>query len=407
MLAEFTELVKTFDKVRDYMRDFYVYGFKVRKDFTQKSKRTYDNEKRRIESYLSKYIIWDYSKNGKAVFISIDSSKINSNPLYLAWRAKSFTDNDIVLHFYLIDILQDKQNINIEQLTDILCERSLIIFDVQTVRNKCKEYVKLGLFSVYKDGKKSIYNLNLENVENLTESTTDAIMLFQEILPFGMLGNTILEDANKINDLFSFKHHYIVHTLEDEILLQILNAISSKKEVQLTNTKTGQSNTIKGIPICIFVSLQTGRRYVCVYINERNNFINYRLDNIKSIKTYDVVKDYEIINDMLKRKLNKCFGVSFGNSENIEEFSMKIQIDEQREHYVLERLKRECRNGTIEKLGDNIFLYKINVFDSNELLAWVKTFTGRIIEVNCTKDFVARKVYKDIYRMKNMYNSKK
>ena len=48
-MAEFQELIKNFDRIRDYMRQFYVYGFKMRNDFEEKSARTYDNERRRIE----------------------------------------------------------------------------------------------------------------------------------------------------------------------------------------------------------------------------------------------------------------------------------------------------------------------------------------------------------------------
>ena len=36
-MAEFQELIKNFDRIRDYMRQFYVYGFKSRNDFDAKS----------------------------------------------------------------------------------------------------------------------------------------------------------------------------------------------------------------------------------------------------------------------------------------------------------------------------------------------------------------------------------
>ena len=83
-MARFSELIKKFDKIRDYMRDFYVYGFKSRADFTQKSARTYDNEKRRIESYMGEYMKWDYSSGSKTSFISVDCACIPINPLYAA-----------------------------------------------------------------------------------------------------------------------------------------------------------------------------------------------------------------------------------------------------------------------------------------------------------------------------------
>ena len=48
----FNELIKSFDNIRQLMRDFYVFGFKSRADFADKSARSYDNERRRIESWL-------------------------------------------------------------------------------------------------------------------------------------------------------------------------------------------------------------------------------------------------------------------------------------------------------------------------------------------------------------------
>ena len=45
----YSELIKHFDRIRNYMHEFYIYGFKDRNQITHKSKRSYDNEKRRLE----------------------------------------------------------------------------------------------------------------------------------------------------------------------------------------------------------------------------------------------------------------------------------------------------------------------------------------------------------------------
>ena len=50
-MLEYQELIKNFERIRDYMRQFFVYGFKVRGDYKGKSARTYDNERRRIEVF--------------------------------------------------------------------------------------------------------------------------------------------------------------------------------------------------------------------------------------------------------------------------------------------------------------------------------------------------------------------
>ena len=49
----YNELIKNFEKVRAYMREFYVYGFKSRTEYDAKSARSYDDERRRLESWLT------------------------------------------------------------------------------------------------------------------------------------------------------------------------------------------------------------------------------------------------------------------------------------------------------------------------------------------------------------------
>ena len=52
----YSELIKNFDRIRDFMRQFYVYGFRSRSEYDKKSTRSYDNERRRIESWLGSYM---------------------------------------------------------------------------------------------------------------------------------------------------------------------------------------------------------------------------------------------------------------------------------------------------------------------------------------------------------------
>ena len=114
----YSELIKSFEKIRDYMRDFYVYGFKSREDYTRKSARSYDDERRRIESWLGGYMAFRHTAEGKNVFISVDNRSVIRNPLHSAWKAKSFTDKDITLHFCILDILSDGGPRSVSEITD-------------------------------------------------------------------------------------------------------------------------------------------------------------------------------------------------------------------------------------------------------------------------------------------------
>lgn len=84
----YSELIKSFSRIRTYMRSFYVYGFKHRGEFDEKSARGYDNERRRIESWLGDYMSFGQDGDGRRVFLSVDSRSVSSTPLYRAFRTK-------------------------------------------------------------------------------------------------------------------------------------------------------------------------------------------------------------------------------------------------------------------------------------------------------------------------------
>lgn len=411
-MAEFQELIKNFDRIRDYMRQFYIYGFKVRADYNKKSARTYDNERRRIESWLSNYVESGYTSNGKQVYINVDSKTITQNPLYAAWKAKSFTDNDIMLHFFIPDLLYDnEEGMSAGELGDRMAERYGVVFDSQTVRLKLKEYEELEILEAEKKGKTRVYRLNRcrtgwpGNEGGNNRCFLTAVKFYQEAAPIGVIGSTILDRAREKNNIFGFKHHFIVHTLEDGILMEILEAMREERSIAFVNksSRSGNEMTMEGLPLKIFVSTRTGRRYVCCYLKKRRRFTNIRLDCISRVRRTEVCEDYAGRRAMLEENLNRCFGVSFGGKSRMEELSMKIHIDEEKEPYILNRLYREGRGGEISKTGEHEYRYKGEFFDTNEMLAWVKTFTGRVLEIQGSNRIAVSKVKRDWERMYEMY----
>ena len=145
-MAVYSELIKNFEKIREYVRDFYIFGFHTRESFDAKSKRTYDNEKRRIESWLPDHVHTSLEGHKKKVSVQVDSGNIFQNPLYQCYRSKTFTDNDIRLHFILMDALEDNA-MSVSEIADYISANYGMIIDVQIIRIKLKEYVKEGLVS--------------------------------------------------------------------------------------------------------------------------------------------------------------------------------------------------------------------------------------------------------------------
>lgn len=411
-MAGFSELIKSFEKTRDYVRDFFIYGYKVRNEFERKSSRTYDNEKRRVESWLGDHLRYDYSRRGKHTSISVDSGHIHENPLYNAYYSKSFTDNDIRLHFLLIDILYEGESLSLKEITDRLSENYHQIFDEQTVRGKLKEYADEGIFVKTKIKKTDYFSLSKDTAASLFEEyegLSDAVKFFSGDDEFGIVGNSLLKAADIKNDIFFRKHNFIVHTLEDILLPDILEAIENKRYISFVNF--GSANAAPpadytAVPMRILCSLRTGRRYLAAYVPEYKRFNSFRLDYIKCIKKGTVCEDYDIYYEKYLKNENRCFGVSFGTRHElgtVTPVKLTLYINEKTEGFVIDRLNREKRFGTVERISENIYTYTADVFDPNEVMHWAKTFIGRIIKVEGGSEKIRKKFYKDIDRMHRMY----
>ena len=419
-MAGFSELIKNFGKTRDYIRDFFIYGCKVRSDFDRKSMRTYSDEKRRVESWMGDYMRYDDSVHGRSVSISVDSGHIPENPLYNAFYSKSFTDNDMLLHFLLTDILSDGEYRALKDIVDELNSEYSMLFDEQTVRNKLKEYTQEGLVLSEKRGKTLYYSLCGDRADEYIshfEGLDDALKYFSEVQHFGVIGNSILKTADMDNDLFFIKHNYIIHTLEDILIPDILSAMEEKRYIilQTFSAKKRSDSDDNGretqvVPMQILVSVQTGRQYLAAYIPSVKRFSSFRLDYIKTIKKSTVCENYDELKAKYEKNISRCFGVSFGTRRETGTVTpMKITfcVDEDKEPYIIERLNREKRCCTLEKIEENLYTLTADVFDPNEIMHWAKTFIGRIVNIEGGTDEIKRRFYNDIIRMEEMYGGDK
>ena len=409
-MSDFQELIKNFAKTREYVRDFFVYGFKTRKEFKGKSPRTYDNERRRLESWLAPYVQKDYGSSGANISLAIDSNLLDTNPLFRVWKTKSFTDNDIVLHFLILDLLQKNNKLTVEEITDYLLNKYETFFDIQTVRRKCNHYAKEGLLQKEKVGKTVFFSLDnsLTFWLDSNKAILDALAFNKMAEVFGIIGNYLTQQLEHENRTFRVKHSFFVHTLEDAILLDLINAIYHQKSVRLDNKSTRKeiTNTIDCVPLQIFTSTRSGRRFLCGYLKKSKRFRCFRLDAIKKVITLESVPEYKELKNKLDKNRPHIWGVSFDGTErrHLERLILTLKIREPAENYILERLIQEGRGGTITKISRNIYRYEIEVFDCNEMLPWIRTFIGRILSLECTAKSVEQRFYQDLQAMYRMYH---
>lgn len=405
----YSELIKSFERIRSYMREFYLYGFKSREEYEAKSARTYDNERRRIESWLGDYMTFRQDTSGKKVFLSVDSRRIPQNPLHKAFKAKSFTDKDITLHFYIMDLLADGDALTSREITDHISDDYLAHFngdfslDESTVRKKLKEYEAQGLLRSEKSGREVHYLRTDENTPNF-DSWTDALAFFSEENPLGVVGSFLMDKLGARSDLFRFKHHYILHALDSNILCDLLLAIDERRAVELTMTslRSGREYRRMVCPLKIYVSTQSGRQYLLGYHYQGRHMTFFRLDTIQKVVPGSVEKQYEKYLGYQAKFDQHLWGVSTGPDHNLDHLEMTIHY-EPGEVFILHRLEREKRHGSVEILDSQTCRFSADVYDASEMLPWIRTFIGRIVELKCSSQFVVDTFREDLEQMNQLY----
>lgn len=458
----YNELIKKFNRTRDYMREFYIYGFKSREEYTRKSARSYDDERRRIEAWLGDYMGFRQTADGKNVFLSIDSRQSRHNPFYRAWKMKSFTDGEITLHFILMDILAcAEEEQSLAQITTAvdayLAEfETPRLFDESTIRKKLKDYEKEGIVRARKKGKLVYYRLTESclmeerlqthlSVENPsvgwdisgTQGYLDLLDFFSEVAPCGVIGSYLIDreeenwecsqranikgqkecrerdgeteksrDENKREEHFVFKHHYITSAMDSEILGELFLAIQEKKNITLETINRNRDRIAENhvVPLQIMISVQSGRQYLMAYMPRFKRIASVRIDSIVSVKINDRNSRFEELRGRLRAMQPHMWGVSTqGRSgQRLEHVEFTVCYGEGEQH-IHRRLEREKRCGTVKKLDEHTSHFSADVYDASELIPWIRTFLCRITQVHFSDPRFEAQFKRDVEEMYRLY----
>ncbi len=401
----YSELIKNFSRIRAYLRSFYVHGFRHRGEFTQKSARSYDNERRRVESWLGDYMSFGQDENGRRVFLSVDSRSVTSNPLYRAFRTRSFTDRDITLHFHILDILRGSEGLSITKMMDELAVRlsgfdQYDMPDESTVRKKLREYASLGLLAMGKRGRETIYTLSEDTVD--ISSWDAAAAFFSEASPLGVIGSFVQNRMPEKFEGFRFKHHYILNALDSEILYVLFSAIGERRLITFTTRR----QHVTALPLKVYIGTQTGRQYLLAWSPAGERFSFYRadlMDNVKTGEAYAIPPDLE---GRLADFCSRSWGVTGNNFTRLDHIEMTVLAGPDERH-IIDRLEREKRCGRVEQLDDTHWRFTAEVYEPLEMLPWLRTFTGRVTDLQCTDQRVIRRFWKDFDELTRMYGGGK
>lgn len=73
------------------------------------------------------------------------------------------------------------------------------------------------------------------------------------------------------------------------------------------------------------------------------------------------------------------------------------------EAYIVRRLEREKRCGRVEKLDAHSYRFSADVFDTNEMLPWIRSFLSRITSMRFSNRTAENTFKADLQAMYDLY----
>lgn len=233
---------------------------------------------------------------------------------------------------------------------------------------------------------------------------------FAETNQIGVVGSFIEDKFAAGSSVFSYKHHYLLHALESDVLLDLLAAMERRQCVRIESCSSrGKNISFRVLPLKIYVSTQSGRRYVMCWFFKAHRIIFCRLDNLERVLDAKPVRDYDKFYAMAEQMEQNLWGVSMNRvlaADALEHVELVVRISSD-EPYILQCLEQEKRCGRVEKTDAEHYRFIADVHDAGEMLPWLRTFIGRIESFSCSNKAVEEKFWQDLAEVYAMYGVKK
>ena len=392
----------SFDVIRELIRNLYLEGLNNYLDTGNLgiSARTFYNNLNTIRNFLDERFISSKTNTKKESnpVISFDTREETENPLFALWKTSNSIASNLSFDFAIMDILEDyPDGINWFSLSsdsdsnrhdNPLSKYVSKGIDKKSVKAKLEKLAEAGVIEFF-EKKKKIRKTDTKRIKELLSSREfkQAIQFASETCPLGVIGSFILDSLSNaasepVNTPIHYKHHFVFNSIDYEILYIFLEAINEKCFVEIETEKFGLRTIV---PLKIFISTQTGRTYVVFWNKEEETLFSENLELILTSKKTEICSEYDLYRKKLSEMECHMWGVSFKteNSSELEHVRFVIEYPSEKEkNYIPARIKREAAIGTVKELDDYHSEFTADIIDSNEIIPWIRSFFGRITELD-------------------------
>ena len=142
------------------------------------------------------------------------------------------------------------------------------------------------------------------------------------------------------------------------------------------------------------------------FFDKLKNYLNEEPDeefdeDFEKSKTNEVKKHPEKYEGYWQEFDKYLWGVSTGE-HSLDHLEMLVHVEPD-EGFIVERMEREKRHGTVEQVDESTWKFTADVYDASEMLPWIRTFTGRIDRLECSSEFVVNRFRDDLAALARMY----
>jgi hypothetical protein len=425
------------DLKRGMIRETILAPFKDYREIGFTSHRNYYYFKCYIKTWLGECVKNNINPQNK-ILVGVEPRNIEHNPCSFVYKMYRVKSNDVNFYFSVMDVLNKRgvdkkyKKMSIQEIQEkmsrhqrhaMINSEGSISLSNNTWRSKLDSYCKrYGILQVCHEKNTCKYAYKESHIS--LERWKDALDFFSEYDVLGVVGTYIRDRiergdydayANPIvecQSCFSFKHHYVFHVLESD-LLEILIQARKQHQYVKTNVKSkgnAENNASIFFPLKFYFNAENGRRYILA-VSETDNvelplkLYLIRIDKIKNVKILSQkMERFDEAMALLKAYEKNRWGVSMQHYPELDHIEMDICVEEANS-FVLTRLEREKKCGHVEVLDDvaHRYRYSADVHDANELLPWIRSFIGYIERISCSSEEVTQKFYNDFEETARLY----
>lgn len=430
-----------------------------------KSPKTFDKVLQMAQRWLSFFIYGTGYRDMTRHFIAIDGRDFDDNPLAICMKTKEFKPIHLIVHLAILNLLNTDEYIPVSRLISgtpdelrwkrhgegeegliaavfspkerTICDFHLpgaeIDVDRKCIRETLDTYVELGLLECRRSGKRDEYRIRKEAFA--LEKVKDYLSFWAGLSPIELIGSIIKDRCIRRFGMveespFRFKYRYFHHILDAEVLEMIFDGIrehhpivvqmagmpnaderprSLPKYFELKTVGKFRGHTTTVIPIKLYVSVCTGRRYLMGLYKDSFEPACIRLDRIEqtAFETDDIGCIVYLSDEAYRDAVEKFLGISahlWGVSyhHNINKLvHVSFDVHDTRQNAPkVKRLVKEKRCGTVTEIAHNHARFEVDVYDGRELFPWIRTYIGYLSNLSFSDVSLTELFWKQVRQMK-------